>query len=212
MRNCVVIGISGGSGSGKTTVAEKLLERIGEEDILLIKQDFYYKENNHLSFEERANLNYDCPDAFDTELLIEQIRTLMNGQAIEQPQYDFTIHNRKPERVHVKPRQIILLEGILILHDPELRDLMDIKVFVDADPDIRLLRRVLRDTRERGRTIDSIAEQYLETVRPMYEKYIHPTKKDADIIVPKGGFNHVAIDILEARIKSFLAEMSMVSG
>lgn len=206
-RNSVVIGISGGSGSGKTTIAESLVERIGEDDILLIKQDYYYKDNSHLAFEERANLNYDCPDAFDTPLLIEQIAQLLKGQAIEQPQYDFTIHNRKTERILVQPRKIVLIEGILILHDDILRDMMDIKVFVDAEADIRLLRRVLRDTKERGRSIESISEQYLETVRPMYEKYIHPTKKYADIIVPKGGFNQVAIDILVSRIKSYLTEL-----
>lgn len=211
MKNCVLIGISGGSGSGKTTVAENLVQRIGEEHIVLLKQDYYYKDNSHLSFEERSNLNYDCPDAFDTELLIEQLQNLLDGIGIDQPLYDFTIHNRKPERVRVEPRPIVLLEGILILDNSAVRDLMDIKVFVDADPDIRLLRRVLRDTKERGRSVDSIADQYLETVRPMYEKYIHPTKKYADIIVPKGGFNHVAIDILEARIQSYLQEMNMVN-
>ncbi len=203
MKKSIVIGVSGGSGSGKTTVAENLVKRIGE-DILLIKQDFYYKENSNLSFEEREKLNYDCPDAFDTELLIEQISKLVQGEVVDQPRYDFTVHNRMPERVKVESRPIILIEGILILHDPRLRDLMDIKVFVDADSDIRLLRRVLRDTKERGRTIESISEQYLETVRPMYEKYIHPTKKYADIIVPRGGFNEVAIDILESRIRSYL--------
>ncbi|AZR73906.1 uridine kinase [Anoxybacter fermentans] len=212
MKNSVVIGISGGSGSGKTTVAENLVKQIGDEHILLIKQDYYYKDNSHLPLEERAKLNYDCPDAFDTELLIEHIKQLVAGKAIDQPQYDFTVHNRKPERIRVEPKRIILLEGILVLHDAELRDLMDIKVFVDADSDIRLLRRVLRDTRERGRTLDSIAEQYLKTVRPMYEKYIHPTKKYADIIVPKGGFNQVAIDILVARIKSYLMELEKVDG
>ncbi len=196
--------------SGKTTVAENLVKRIGK-DILLIKQDFYYKENSHLSYEDRTKLNYDCPDAFDTELLVEQISKLVEGQAVDQPQYDFTVHNRKSERIPVESRKIILIEGILIFHDPRLRELMDIKVFVDADSDIRLLRRVLRDTEERGgRTIESIADQYLDTVRPMYEKFIHPTKKYADIIVPKGGFNHVAIDILESRIRSYLREMDMV--
>ena len=209
MRNSVVIGISGGSGSGKTTVAENLLKRIGDQHILLIKQDYYYKENNHLSLEERSNLNYDCPEAFDTELMIEQVTQLAETQVIEQPRYDFTIHNRYPNRIRVEPRKIILIEGILILHDERFRNLMDIKVFVDAESDIRLLRRVLRDTHERGRTLDSIAEQYLETVRPMYEKYIHPTKKYADIIIPKGGFNQIAIDILVAKINSYLVELSV---
>lgn len=212
MKNCVVIGISGGSGSGKTTVAERLLQRIGEDHILLIKQDYYYKENSHLSLEERSNLNYDCPSAFDTDLLVEQIDQLIQGQAIDQPRYDYTIHNRKSERIRVEPRKVVLVEGILILDDERLRDLMDIKVFVDADPDIRLIRRVLRDTKERGRSIDSIAEQYLETVRPMYEKYIHPTKKFADIIIPKGGFNEVAIDILVARIRSDFKKLDMVEA
>lgn len=212
MKNCVVIGISGGSGSGKTTVAERLVERIGEEHILLIKQDYYYKGNDHLSLEERANLNYDCPSAFDTDLLVEQIDQLIQGEAIEQPRYDYTVHNRKEERIHVEPRKVVLIEGILILDDERLRDLMDIKVFVDAEPDIRLMRRVLRDTKERGRTLDSIAEQYLETVRPMYEKFIHPTKKYADIIIPKGGFNEVAIDILVARIRSDLKKLDVVEA
>lgn len=209
VRNSVVIGISGGSGSGKTTVAENLLKRIGDQNILLIKQDYYYKENSHLSLEERSDLNYDCPDAFDTELMIEQVKQLVENQFIEQPRYDFTIHNRYPQRIRVEPRKIILIEGILILHDERLRNLMDIKVFVDAESDIRLLRRVLRDTHERGRTLDSITEQYLETVRPMYEKYIHPTKKYADIIIPKGGFNQIAIDILVAKINSYLVELSV---
>lgn len=210
MKNCVVIGISGGSGSGKTTVAERLLERIGEEHTLLVKQDYYYKENSHLSLEERSNLNYDCPSAFDTDLLVEQIDQLIQGQAIDQPRYDYTVHNRKSERIRIRPRNVVLIEGILILDDERLRDLMDIKVFVDADPDIRLIRRVLRDTKERGRSLDSIAEQYLETVRPMYEKYIHPTKKYADIIIPKGGFNEVAIDILVARVWSDLKKLDVV--
>ncbi len=212
MQKSVVIGISGGSGSGKTTVAENLLKLIGDDHILLIKQDYYYKANDHLSLEERSKLNYDCPTAFDTELLIEQIQHLRNGQTIEQPQYDFTMHNRKKERMIVEPRHIILLEGILILHDPTLRDLLDIKVFVDAESDIRLLRRVLRDSQERGRTLESITEQYLGTVRPMYEKYIHPTKKYADIIIPKGGFNQVAIDILVAKIKCYLDELNMIEA
>lgn len=203
----IIIGIAGGSGSGKTTIAHEIYETLHQNDhILIVTQDSYYKNNDHLPMSERQKINYDHPDAFDMPLLIEQLSQLMNRQSIEMPVYDFTAHTRSKETIHTEPADIILLEGILVLSDEKLRDLMSIKVFVDTDDDIRFIRRLERDTQERGRSVDSVINQYLATVKPMYHQFIEPTKRYADIIVPEGGENDVAIDMLTTKIRSVLAQ------
>lgn len=200
----IVIGITGGSASGKTTVAHEIFDAFSaSSSVMLLEQDSFYKAST-LPFEERKLINYDHPLAFDTPLLVQSLKDLLNRQAIDKPVYDYTIHNRVAETVHVEPRDVIILEGILILADEELRNLMDIKVFVDTDDDIRLLRRIQRDMVERGRSLDSIMTQYMGTVKPMYHEFIEPTKRYADLIVPEGGQNHVAIDLLVTKIKSIL--------
>lgn len=203
MNNTLVIGVCGGTGSGKTTLAHKIKETFNDSCILLC-HDFYYKAHDEMPFEERCRLNYDHPDAFDTELLAEHIRLLKSGQAIEHPVYDYTIHNRKKESVKVEPKKIIIVEGIMIFENPKLVDLMDIKIFVDTDSDVRIIRRIMRDVKERGRSLDSVVTQYLTTVKPMHEEFVEPSKKKADIIIPEGGFNKVAISVLAQQIKSFL--------
>lgn len=205
-RKPVVVGVTGGSGSGKTSVCKKIYEHFGECSILMLEQDFYYKDQSDLSFEERLETNYDHPLAFDTDLLIEHVEQLLNYQAISKPVYDYTVHNRSDEVIHQEPREVIILEGILILEDPRLRDLMDIKVYVDTDDDIRIIRRLLRDIKDRGRSLDSVIEQYLNVVKPMHNEFIEPTKKYADIIIPEGGQNHVAIDLMTTKIAAVLEE------
>lgn len=202
----IVIGIAGGSGSGKTTIAHEIYERLHQNDhMLILTQDSYYKNNDKLSMEERQKINYDHPDAFDMPLLTEQLKQLMNRQSIEMPVYNFTAHTRSKETIHIEPADIIILEGILVLSDKQLRDLMSIKIFVDTDDDIRFIRRLERDTQERGRTMDSVITQYLATVKPMYHQFLEPTKRYADIIVPEGGENDVAIDMLTTKLRSVLA-------
>lgn len=202
----IVIGIAGGSGSGKTTIAHEIYERLHQDDhMLILTQDSYYKNNDDLSMEERQKINYDHPDAFDMPLLTKQLKQLMNRQAIEMPVYDFTAHTRSKETVHTEPADIIILEGILVLSDKQLRDLMSIKIFVDTDDDIRFIRRLERDTQERGRTMNSVITQYLATVKPMYHQFLEPTKRYADIIVPEGGENDVAIDMLTTKLRSVLS-------
>lgn len=202
----IVIGIAGGSGSGKTTIAHEIYERLHQDDhMLILTQDSYYKNNDNLSMEERQKINYDHPDAFDMPLLTKQLKQLMNRQAIEMPVYDFTAHTRSKETIHTEPADIIILEGILVLSDKQLRDLMSIKIFVDTDDDIRFIRRLERDTQERGRTMDSVITQYLATVKPMYHQFLEPTKRYADIIVPEGGENDVAIDMLTTKLRSVLS-------
>ena len=201
MSRPILIGIAGGTGSGKSTVAKEIYRSLSEETITVIEQDSYYRDQSHLSFENRIKTNYDHPNAFDTELLVEHLRKLLNGEAIDKPLYDFEHHNRKTEKVRIEPRDIIILEGIMILVEPELRELMDIKIFVDTDPDVRIIRRIQRDITERGRTIDSVIDQYLTTVRPMHLQFVEPTKRYADIIIPEGGYNKVAIDIMIAKVK-----------
>ena len=203
MNNTLVIGVCGGTGSGKTTLANKIKETFNDNCILLC-HDFYYKAHDDMPFEERCRLNYDHPNAFETELLSEHIKMLKSGQTIEHPVYDYTIHNRKKETVKVEPKKIIIIEGIMIFENPELVDLMDIKVFVDTDPDVRIIRRIMRDVKERGRSLDSVIAQYLTTVKPMHEEFVEPSKKKADIIIPEGGYNKVAISVLAQQIKSFL--------
>ncbi|MEG2082288.1 MAG: uridine kinase [Oscillospiraceae bacterium] len=201
----LIIGIAGGTGSGKTTLTNNLKEQFGDE-IAIVYHDNYYKRHDELSYEERCLLNYDIPQAFDTYMLTEQLKDLKNGRAIKCPVYDYTIHNRSDKFVEVQPRKVIILEGILIFENKELCDSMDIKVFVDTDADTRILRRAMRDMKERARTIESITSQYLTTVKPMHEKYVEPSKRNADIIVLEGGQNAVALDILVQKIKNFLAE------
>ncbi|ARF15562.1 uridine kinase [Sporosarcina ureae] len=206
----VVIGITGGSGSGKTSVTKKIHEVFQGHSVVVIEQDDYYKDQSHLVFEERLKTNYDHPLAFDTDLLIQHIRQLINRQSIEKPTYDYTLHTRSAEKVTVDSQDVIILEGILVLEDERLRDLMDIKLFVDTDSDIRIIRRILRDIHDRGRTVDSVVEQYVTVVRPMHNQFIEPTKKYADIIIPEGGENAVAIDLMVTKIKTILASVDEV--
>lgn len=200
----LVIGIAGGTGSGKSTVSRAILESVPEKNVAIIEQDCYYKDQSHLPPEERVHVNYDHPLAFDTELMIEQVEMLIKGQAIEKPQYDFTVHNRKKETVRVEPKDIILLEGILVLDSPKLRDLMDIKIFVDTDADVRIIRRIVRDIKDRGRSLESVINQYLNIVKPAHNEFCEPTKRYADIIIPEGGYNKVAIDIMVTKVKSII--------
>ncbi|KGX93539.1 uridine/cytidine kinase [Pontibacillus halophilus JSM 076056 = DSM 19796] len=202
----VVIGVAGGTGSGKTTVTRSIIQQFSDKTLLMLEQDFYYKDQSHLPFEERLKTNYDHPLAFDNDLLIEHIEKLLNHESIEKPVYDYKLHTRSEEIVPVESKEVIILEGIMVLEDARLRDLMDIKVFVDTDADIRIIRRLLRDIKERGRTIDSVIEQYVNVVRPMHLQFIEPTKRYADIIIPEGGQNHVAIDLLSTKIQRILDE------
>ncbi len=206
----VVIGITGGSGSGKTSVTKKIHEVFEGHSVVVIEQDDYYKDQSHLVFEERLQTNYDHPLAFDTDLLIEHIEQLINRQGIEKPTYDYTLHTRSEETVFVDSQDVIILEGILVLEDERLRDLMDIKLFVDTDSDIRIIRRIQRDIHDRGRTVDSVIEQYLSVVRPMHNQFIEPTKKYANIIIPEGGENAVAVDLMVTKIKTILASVDEV--
>lgn len=200
----LVIGIAGGSGSGKTSVTNSIYDVYKEHSVLIIEQDYYYKDQSHLSFEERLKTNYDHPLAFDTDLLVNHIEMLLDRKRIEKPVYDYALHTRSNETIAVEPQDVIIIEGILVLEDVQLRGLMDIKLFVDTDPDLRIIRRILRDINERGRTIDSVIEQYLSVVRPMHNQFIEPTKRYADIIIPEGGQNEVAIDLMVTKIKTIL--------
>lgn len=199
MEEIMIIGIAGGTGSGKTTLTNRIKERFGE-DVTVVYHDNYYKRHDEMTYEQRCLLNYDHPDAFDTDLMIEHIKCLRQGEAVQCPVYDFTVHNRSDRFVEIRPTKVILVEGILIFENQELRDLMDIKVFVDTDADVRILRRILRDVKERGRSLDSVVSQYLNTVKPMHEQFVEPSKRSADIIVLEGGQNVVALDILIQRI------------
>ncbi len=183
----IIIGVTGGSGSGKTSVSRAIFNNFPDHSIMMLEQDSYYKDQSHLSFEERLNTNYDHPFAFDNDLLIQHVGDLLNYKAIEKPVYDYVAHTRSQATIIQEPKEVIILEGILILEDERLRDLMDIKVYVDTDDDIRIIRRIKRDMEERGRTLDSVIEQYLTVVKPMYHQFIEPTKRYADIIVPEGG-------------------------
>lgn len=199
----IIIGVTGGSGSGKTSVSRAIFNNFPDHSIMMLEQDSYYKDQSHLSFEERLHTNYDHPFAFDNELLIEHVEKLLTYEAIEKPVYDYVAHTRSQATIVQEPKEVIILEGILILDDQKLRDLMDIKVYVDTDDDIRIIRRIKRDMEERGRTLDSVIEQYLTVVKPMYHQFIEPTKRYADIIVPEGGENHVAIDLITTKVASF---------
>lgn len=202
--DCIIIGIAGGTGSGKSTFTNRLRDRFGD-NITVIYHDNYYKRHDDIPFEERKKLNYDHPDALETDLLIEHIKKLRNGESIECPVYDYTVHNRSDKTVRIDPRKIILIEGILLLADPRLRSLLDIKIYVEADADERILRRILRDVKERGRDIDNIVEQYLTTVKPMHYLYVEPTRATADIVI-NSGMNDVAFDIVQSKIRLMLEE------
>ena len=207
-QNIIVIGVAGGTGSGKTTLVKALMNRFGE-NITVLSHDNYYKQHNELTYEERAKLNYDHPDAFDTDMMIEHLRLLKQGVAIDCPTYDFTVHNRAEGILHIEPEKVIVVEGILIFQDLELCREMDIKIFVDTDADVRLCRRIRRDVRKRGRTIESVIEQYLTTVKPMHEAFVEPSKRNADIIVPNGGENGPAIEMLAHHIRSLIQKANL---
>lgn len=202
----LVIGIAGGTGSGKTTVAHRIVNRIGTDHVALISQDSYYKHQPHLTMDQRAAVNYDHPHSFDNELLLEHLKRLRSGAGVDVPVYSFSEHIRLPETVRLEPKPVIVLEGILVLADELLRKVMDIKVFVDTDADVRVLRRISRDLNERGRTIESVYAQYLETVKPMHEAFIEPSKRHADLIVPEGGENEIAISLLASRIEQSIPQ------
>ncbi len=207
MKNQImIIGIAGGTGSGKTTLSQKIKDFF-EDKVEILCHDYYYKSNSHIPFEERKKLNYDHPNSFDTELLIEHLKQLKEGKAITHPVYSFVEHTRLDETVEIKPKKVIIIEGILIFENKELCDLMDIKVFVDTDADVRIIRRLLRDVKERGRSLDSVINQYLGTVKPMHEEFVEPSKKMADIIIPEGGANIVALNMLLEQIKNFINEI-----
>ncbi len=203
MDEILVIGIAGGSGSGKTTLMKNLVEKFGE-DVAVISHDNYYKRHDELTYEQRCLINYDEPDAFETDLMAKHLDLLKQGQAIECPVYDYTVHNRSNEVVRIEPRPVIIVEGILIFADEALRELMDIRIFVDTDADVRLCRRIKRDVNKRGRTLESVLSQYQQTVKPMHEKYVEPSKKYANLIVPEGGKNYVALDMIIDRIQRHL--------
>ena len=203
--NILVIGIAGGTGSGKTTLMKNLISRFGDV-VTVISHDNYYKRHDDIPYEERCRLNYDEPSAFDTSLMVYHLDQLRHGYAIECPVYDFTVHNRSAETIHIVPKKVIIVEGILIFENEELRNLMDIRIFVDTDADIRLCRRIKRDVNKRGRTLESVLEQYQKTVKPMHEQYVEPSKKYAHIVVPEGGKNLVALDMIVGRIQRHLKE------
>ena len=201
--NPIIIGIAGGTGSGKSTLANNIKKEF-KNNITMLSHDYYYKNNEHLPFEERVKLNYDHPNAFETDLLIEHLQKLKNGEIIQRPSYSFIEHLREQETYDVVPKKVIIVEGILIFENKTLRDMMDIKIFVDADADIRFIRRLLRDVEERGRTLPSVVEQYCNTVKPMHEQFVEPSKKYADIIFPEGGYNKVALNMIVEKIRSII--------
>ena len=202
----IVIGVAGGTGSGKTTVANQILQRVGAEHITYIPHDAYYRDHGHLPPRERAQVNYDHPDSLETELLIEHLKELRAGRAVEIPVYDFTTHTRTQQTRHVEPGPVILVEGILVFAEPELRELFDVRLYVDTDADVRFIRRLRRDIEERGRSVESVCEQYLSTVRPMHLEFVEPSKRYANVIIPEGGFNEVAIEMVAARVKGLLEQ------
>jgi uridine kinase len=201
----VIIGVAGGSGSGKTTVVREIVRGLGDDQVTILHHDSYYRDNSHLSRPERAAINYDHPDALETDLLVRHLDELRRGRGIEVPLYDFTTHTRLDRTTPAPARQVVILDGLLILWDRRLRERMDIKVYVDTDPDIRFIRRLERDLTERGRSADSVIRQYMETVRPMHLEFVEPSKRYADIIVPQGGLNTVAVDMLITKIRSILS-------
>jgi len=199
-----MIGIAGGSGSGKTTVVREVIRAIGDQDVLVLMHDSYYRDRSDIPLEERRRANYDHPEALETSLMVEHLARLQQWQPVDLPIYDFATYTRRPETLHVQPRRVIIIEGILVLADERLRSFMDIKVFVETDADVRFIRRLQRDVRERGRSMDSVIDQYLRTVRPMHLEFVEPSKRYADIIIPVGGFNTVGVDMLVTKIKASL--------
>lgn len=209
MTKPVIIGVAGGTGSGKTTVAKNLVKQLSES-VIYLEQDSYYKDQSHLAFEERIKTNYDHPLAFDNDLLYQHLLLLKSCRPIEKPVYDYTRHTRSRETVYLEPKNVIILEGILILDDERLRELMDIKIFVDTDADVRILRRIDRDIKKRGRTLESVIDQYLNVVRPMHLQFVEPSKRYADLIIPEGGHNQVAINLLLNQIRTYLRSSSSI--
>lgn len=201
--NPIIIGIAGGTGSGKSTLANNIRKEF-DNNITMLSHDYYYKSHSELSFDERKKLNFDHPNAFDTHLLIDHLNRLKKGEVIQRPNYSFVEHIREEKTVEVVPKKVIIVDGILIFENKELRNMMDIKIFVDTDADIRFIRRLTRDVRDRGRTLDSVIEQYKTTVKPMHEEFVEPSKKHADIIVPEGGYNHVALNMIIEKIRSII--------
>jgi len=203
MSNIMVIGIAGGTGSGKTTFTKRLIQRFGTE-VSIVHHDNYYKAHHDMPFEQRASLNYDHPNAFDTELLVEHLKKLRRGESIQCPVYDYSIHDRTDKTITIKPTRVIVVEGILIFASRELCQLMDVKIFVETDADVRILRRIVRDVRDRGRSLESVIDQYLNTVKPMHEQFVEPSKRYADVIIPQGGHNQVALDMVVERVRAHL--------
>ena len=203
MDDIMVVGIAGGTGSGKTTITKKLMQRFGG-DVSVIYHDNYYKAHHNMSYEERARLKYDHPDSFDTDLLIQAVKDLKAGRSVTCPVYDYTIHDRSDKVIVVKPAKVIIVEGILIFQSRELCQQMDIKIYVDTDADVRILRRIVRDVRDRGRSLDSVVNQYLSTVKPMHEQLVEPSKRNADIIIPEGGHNQVAMEMVMERVRAHI--------
>lgn len=204
MKSSILIGIGGGTGSGKTSVARNILKELGEGKVVIIQQDAYYKDLSHLPFDERMKANFDHPDAVDFDLMNRQLATLLDGKQIEAPIYDFSTHSRRSDTRRIERHHAVVVEGITVLFDPTLRKLMDIRIYVETDADIRFIRRLTRDIKERGRTYTDVIRQYLDTVRPMHEQFVEPTKKHAHIIIPEGGDNRVAIDLIQTKIRSLL--------
>ena len=209
MDDIMVVGIAGGTGSGKTTITKKLMQRFGG-DVSVIYHDNYYKAHHNMSYEERSRLNYDHPDSFDTDLLIQAVKDLKAGRSVTCPVYDYTIHDRSDKVIVVRPAKVIIVEGILIFQSRELCQQMDIKIYVDTDADVRILRRIVRDVRDRGRSLDSVIDQYLTTVKPMHEAFVEPSKRNADIIVPNGGENTAAVEMLAHHIRNLIEKAKMM--
>ena len=203
MKKMLIIGIAGGSGSGKSTAAELIADEFGEE-VTLLRHDDYYKAQHEKTYEERTKQNYDCPDAFDTELMSKHIAQLKSGKAIECPVYDYMIHDRSDKTRRIEPTSVLVIDGILILAEPKLTELMDLRIFVDTDADVRILRRILRDVEDRGRSLRSVIDQYLTTVKPMHERFVEPSRHNADIVVPEGGRNRVALDLIINKVQNHL--------
>ena len=203
MDDIMVVGIAGGTGSGKTTITKKLMQRFGG-DVSVIYHNNYYKAHHNMSYEERSRLNYDHPDSFDTDLLIQAVKDLKAGRSVTCPVYDYTIHDRSDQVIVVKPAKVVIVEGILIFQSRELCQQMDIKIYVDTDADVRILRRIVRDVRDRGRSLDSVVNQYLSTVKPMHEQFVEPSKRNADIIIPEGGHNQVAMEMVMERVRAHI--------
>mgnify|MGYP001115230674 FL=1 len=208
----LIIGVAGGTGSGKTTVASRILDRVGAEHITYIAHDAYYRDLSHLPERLRAQVNFDHPDALETELLVEHLKRLRDEEPVEIPIYDFTTHTRTDRTQRVEVASVVIVEGILVFVEPDLRNLFDVKIYIDTDADVRFIRRLRRDIEERGRSVESVCEQYLSTVRPMHLEFVEPSKRYADVIIPEGGFNEVAIGMVAARIKDMLTEGFQTAG